>query len=320
MGNISGCHIGIDISKECLDIAVHETGEIFQFPNDPGSFPKLIERFEKLAPKLIVMEASGGYEQDILFSLLINGLPASLVNARQVYNFGKAVGRLAKTDRIDAVLLAHFAHAVQPKIHEAPASAQIALSELVSRRYAVKKMLTSEKNRLHVTRTRPVRNHVERHIQWLQSQIDSIDQELKTLIQHSETWQELDTVLESVPGVGPVGATTLVALLPELGRLNRREISALVGVAPFNWDSGKRKGQRHIWGGRATVRTALYMCIVSGLRCNPVIKDFYSRLIEKGKPPKVAMIACVRKLLVILNTMVKANEPWDPSRYQVDCP
>lgn len=319
MENNSGCHIGIDVSKKHLDIAVHETGEIFQFPNSPNSFPKVIEHFQELAPKLIVMEASGGYEQDILFSLLINGFPAALVNARQVHNFGKAVGRLAKTDRIDAVLLAHFAHAIQPKIHEAPASRQIALSELVNRRYAVNKMLSSEKNRLHGARTSPVRQHIRDHIQWLQSQIDNIDRELKSLIRCSETWQELDAMLESVPGVGPVGAATLMALLPELGRLNRRQISALVGVAPFNCDSGKRKGERHIWGGRATVRTALYMCVVAGLRCNPVIKDFYNHLIEKGKPPKVALIACTRKLLVILNTMVRANEPWDPSRYQVDC-
>jgi transposase len=320
MAKKSGCHIGIDISKNRLDIAVHETGEIFEHLNTPDKFAPLITRLQNLKPKLIVMEASGGYEQDLLFSLLINGLPAALVNARQVHNFGKAIGRLAKTDRIDAVLLAHFAQAVQPKIHATPASAQTALAELVNRRHAMMEMLSAEKNRLHVTRTNPARSHIQNHIQWLQSQINDMDGELKDLIQQAETWRELDALLESVPGVGPVGAATLVALLPELGRLNRRQIAALAGVAPFNWDSGTRKGQRHIWGGRARVRTALYMCVVSGLRCNPVLQEFYSRLIEKGKPSKVALVACIRKLLVILNTLIRTKEAWDPSRFQPNCP
>jgi transposase len=320
MVNESGCHIGIDISKERLDIAVHETGEIFEYPNTPDSFPTVIERFQSLKPKLIVMEASGGYEQDLLFSLLINGLPAALVNARQVHNFGKAIGRLAKTDRIDAVLLAHFAQAVQPKISETPAMAQITLAELVNRRHAMTEMLSAEKNRLQVTRTKLARGHIQNHIQWLQSQIDDMDRELKDLIQLAETWRELDTLFESVPGVGPVGAATLIALLPELGRLNRRQIAALAGVAPFNYDSGKKKGQRHIWGGRAAVRTAMYMCVVAGLRCNPMLQAFYSRLKAKGKPSKVALTACIRKLLVVLNALVRAGTPWDPSRFQPDNP
>uniref|UniRef100_UPI0020C14FB1 IS110 family transposase n=1 Tax=Desulfuromonas sp. CSMB_57 TaxID=2807629 RepID=UPI0020C14FB1 len=267
----TGCHIGIDISKERLDIAVHETGEVFGYPNSLDSFSSIINLFEGLAPKLIVMEASGGYEQDLLFALLTHDLPAALVNARQVHNFAKAMGQLAKTDRIDSVLLAHFAKAVQPKIQEAPAIEQIVMGELVKRRFAMKEMLSAEKNRLHVTRTNPARGHIQIHIQWLQTQLDDMDQELKEMIQNSETWRELDTLLESVPGIGSVGAATLMALLPELGRLNRRQIAALAGVAPFNCDSGKRKGQRHIWGGRPIVRTALYMCVVSGLRCNPML-------------------------------------------------
>lgn len=319
MSKKSGCHIGIDISKARLDIAVHETGKIFDYPNSPDSFPMLIKRFQSLAPKLIVMEASGGYEQDLLFSLLINGLPAALVNARQVHNFGKAMGQLAKTDRIDSVLLAHFAQAIQPKIQEAPSMAQIALAELVKRRLAMTEMLSSEKNRLHVTRTKPAKVHIQKHIQWLQAQLNDMDRELKNLIQQSDTWRELDTLLESVPGIGAVGAATLMALLPELGQLNRRQIAALAGVAPFNCDSGKRKGQRHIWGGRAAVRTALYMCVVSGLRCNPMIQVFYRRLTDQGKPSKVALVACIRKLLVVLNTLVKTRTPWDPTRFQPDC-
>lgn len=320
MTNNSGCHIGIDISKDRLDIAVHETGEIFDHPNVSDSFSLLIERFQSLAPKLIVMEASGGYEQELLFSLLANGLPAALVNARQVHSFGKAIGRLAKTDRIDAVLLARFAQAVQPKVQEAPTNAQIALAELANRRHAMMEMLSAEKNRLHITRTNPARDHVQKHIQWLQSQVNDMDRDLRELVQRSETWRELDALLESVPGIGPVGAATLVALLPELGHLNRRQIAALAGVAPFNCDSGKRRGQRHIWGGRARVRTALYMCVVAGLRCNPMLQEFYARLTAKGKPSKVALVACIRKLLVVLNTLVKTKEPWDPSRFQPVCP
>ena len=314
MANNSRCHIGIDISKERLDVAIHETGEIFQYPNTTDSFAAVIKHFHHLKPKLIVMEASGGYEQELLFALLINGLPAALVNARQVHNFGKAMGQLAKTDQIDALLLAHFAQAVQPKIHDMPSMAQVALAELVNRRHAIVEMLSAEKNRLHSTRTQPARSHIQNHIQWLQAQIHDMDQELKTLIQSTETWRELSSLLESVPGVGPVGAATLVALMPELGRLNRRQISALADVAPFNCDSGKKKGQRHIWGGRAAVRTVLYMCVVSGLRCNPMLKSFYNRLTAKGKPSKVALVACIRKLLVVLNAIAKARTPWDPAR------
>ncbi len=318
MANNSGCcHIGIDISKESLDVAVHETGEIFQYPNSPGNFPTVIAHFQSLEPKLIAMEASGGYEQELLFSLLISGLPAALVNARQVHNFGKAIGRLAKTDRIDAALPAHFAQAVQPRICETPPVAQIMLTELVNRRHAMVEMLAAEKNRLHVTRTKPARGHVQNHIQWLKSQIGDMDRELKDLIQLSETWREMDSLIESVPGVGHVGAATLVGLLPELGRLNRRQIAALAGVAPFNYDSGKKKGQRHIWGGRAAVRSALYMCVVAGLRCNPMLQVFYKRLVEKGKPPKVALTACIRKLLIVLNALVRTRTPWDPSRFVI---
>lgn len=320
MANDPGCHIGIDVSKKRLDIAVHETGEIFEFPNTLDSFPAVIEHFKNLKPKLIVMEASGGFEQDLLLSLLTSGLPAALVNARQVRNFGKAVGRLAKTDRIDAILLAFFAQALQPKIHETPSRAQIALAELVNRRHAMMEMLSTEKNRLHMTRTKLARGHIQNHILWLQSQINDMDHELKNLIQFPETWRELDSLLESVPGVGPVGAATLIALLPELGCLNRRQVAALAGVAPFNYDSGKKKGQRHIWGGRAAVRTALYMCVVSGLRCNPMLQIFYNRLVEKGKPPKVALTACIRKLLVVLNSLARTRTPWDPSRFRPDHP
>jgi len=312
MSTIAECHIGIDVSKDRLDFVVYETGEFFDFVNNIKLFPKIIERLRTLRPKLIVLEPSGGYEQEFLFALLTAGLPASLVNARQVHSFGVAVGHLAKTDRIDAALLARFAKTVQPTVSEKPSPAQIALAELVNRRHAMMEMLTAEKNRLQVTRTNQAREHLRKHIAWLQSQLSDMDRELKELIRSSQTWSELDALIESVPGVGPVASATLLALMPELGRLNRKQIAALAGVAPFNHDSGKKQGQRHVWGGRAAVRTALYMCVVSGLRCNPVLKTFYERLIQKGKPTKVAIVACIRKLLIILNTLVRTRTPWSP--------
>jgi transposase len=313
MSSITGCHVGLDVSKDRLDFAVYETGAHFDVANKPKLFPDIIAQLRKLQPKLIVLEPSGGYEQELLFALLTNGLPASLVNARQVHSFGVAVGHLAKTDRIDAALLARFAKTVQPAISEKTSQAQIILAELVHRRHAMMEMITAEKNRLQVARTRLTKEHVRKHIEWLQSQLKGLDRELKELIDSEQTWSELAALLESVPGIGPVASTTLLALLPELGRLNRKQVAALAGVAPFNHDSGKKQGQRHIWGGRAAVRTALYMCVVSGLRCNPVIKAFYARLTEKGKPAKVAIVACIRKLLIILNTLVRTKNTWNPA-------
>jgi transposase len=310
-------HIGIDVAKERLDVAVHESGERFDCHNRPEALAGLVERLQRLRPALIVLEASGGYEQEVLFALLAAGLPAALVNPRQTHNFAKAMGHLAKTDRIDAGVLAHFAQAVHPKLAEAPSPGQLALNELVHRRQALMEMLTAEKNRLRLTRTAPARGHIERHIAWLHDQLDNMDGELRSLIRQSETWRELDRLLESVPGVGMMAAATLLAMLPELGRLNRREIAALVGVAPFNHDSGKQRGARRIAGGRSAVRTVLYMCAVAGLRCNPALQAFYARLKAQGKPSKVALTACIRKLLVTLNAIVRDRQPWDATRYAV---
>jgi transposase len=270
----------------------------------------LVERLRGLSPALIVLEASGGYEQEVLFALLAAGLPAALVNPRQTHSFAKGIGYLAKTDRIDARLLAHFAAAVRPTISEAPTTAQLALGELVSRRQALVEMLVAERNRLRLTRTQPARSHIERHIDWLKHQLGDMDKELRLLISHLETWRELDQLLESVPGVGPIAAAALIAWLPELGRLNRREVAALVGVAPFNHDSGTHRGCRRIAGGRPAVRTALYMCAVAGLRCNPLLQAFYARLKAQGKPSKVALTACVRKLAVTLNAIVRDRQAW----------
>lgn len=304
-------HIGIDVSKDRLDIAVHESREIFDCRNTAEALADLAKRLRGLAPSLIVLEASGGYEQEALFALLAAGLPVALVNPRQTHNFAKATGYLAKTDRIDARVLAHFAAAVRPQVTRAPSAAQVALGELVNRRQALVEMLVAEKNRLRLIRTEPARGHTERHIAWLKAQLDGMDGELRELIGHSETWRELDALIESVPGVGIIAAASLLAMLPELGRLNRREIAALVGVAPFNRDSGAYRGTRRIAGGRAAVRTTLYMCAVAGLRCNPALKVFYARLKAQGKPSKVALTACIRKLLVTLNAVVRDRRPWE---------
>lgn len=308
-------HIGIDVSKDRLDVAVHESGAVFDCRNSIAAFAGLIERLRTLPPALIVLEASGGYEQEVLFALLTAGLPAALVNPRQTHNFAKAMGYLAKTDRLDARVLAHFAAAVRPQVTATPGPEQLALTELVHRRQAVVDMLVAERNRLRLTRTAPARTHITQHIHWLEQQLDGVDRELRTSLLRSETWNELDRLIESVPGVGIVASVTLVALLPELGRLNRREIAALAGAAPFNHDSGQHRGHRHIAGGRPAVRTVLYMCAVAGVRCNPALKAFYTRLKAQGKPSKVALTACVRKLLVILNAIVRDRTPWDTARY-----
>jgi len=310
-------HVGIDVSKTRLDVAVHENGEQFDCGNTPEALEGLVQRLRALGPALIVLEASGGYEQEALFALLAAGLPAALVNPRQTHNFAKATGYLAKTDRIDARLLAHFAATVRPSVTAAPPPAQIALAELISRRQALVEMLVAEKNRLRLTRTQAARAHIERHIDWLKQQLNDVDKELRLHIRGSDTWADLDRLIESVPGVGPLAAAALIAWLPELGRLNRREAAALVGVAPYNHDSGLHRGCRRIAGGRTAVRTALYMCAVAGLRCNPVLKAFYVRLKAQGKPSKVALTACVRKLLVTLNAIVRDRRPWDATRVAV---
>lgn len=316
MAKRQACHSGIDVSKATLDVAVLETDEAFQIVNSVEAFPDLVQYLKKRHPALVVMEASGGYEQDVLFALISAGLPAVRVNARQVHHFAKATGLRAKTDAIDARVLARFAAAVQPRVQDAPTPAQVTLNEQVARRQALVEMLTMETNRLRLTRTTAVRLQVQQHIDWLKSQLRDIDGELKALVEGDETWRELDALLESVPGVGRVAATTLLAMLPELGHLNRREIAALVGVAPFNCDSGTLRGQRHIRGGRAAVRAVLYMCAVAALRTNPVLKRCYERLRAQGKPAKVALIACERKLLLILNAMVRERCYWDPENAQ----
>lgn len=324
--NAAELFIGIDVAKAQLDIAVRPTGETWTSPTDEASLTTLIQRLQGLSPTLIVLEATGGLEIPLAGALATAGLPLAVVNPRQVRAFAHATGRLAKTDRLDAHVLAHFAEAVRPGPRPVPDAMHHELTALVARRRQLIEMLTAEKNRLGRAPTR-VQPDIRAHIVWLEKRLGRTDDELAALIRTSPLWRDQDDRLQSMPGVGPVLATTLLAELPELGTLSRRQIAALVGVAPLNRDSGMQRGHRRIWGGRATVRTALYMGALVASRCNPVLKAFYHRLLAAGKAKKVALVACMRKLLTILNAMLKQERPWSPepgpritSRSQRRCP
>jgi transposase len=301
--------VGIDVSKDRLDMAMRPGGQLQSVNNDVPGIRQLVSALGDASPELIVLEATGGLEMAAVSALLEAGLPVVVVNPRQVRDFAKAVGRLAKTDRIDAEVLAHFAEAVRPETRPLKDEQTQALAALLARRRQLIEMLTAEKNRLSIS-PKFVRKDIRRHITWLETRLALIDTDLNGAIKDSPAWREKDDLLRSVPGVGPVLATSIICGLPELGALSRRQIAALVGVAPLNRDSGRFRGGRVVWGGRAYLRSVLYMAATSATRCNPVIRDFYRRLIAAGKKPKVALIACMRKLLTILNAMMKSGKPW----------
>ncbi len=303
--------VGIDVSKAQFDIALCPSGTMESFPNDEVAIGNLVKNLRTIKPVLIVLEASGGIERSLVRALVAAGLPVTVANPRQVRDFAKATGKLAKTDVLDAQILARFAEAVRPALRPLPDETTLELRALVSRRRQITAMLTAEKNRLSRA-PRRVQTHIEAHIHWLQSELERYDEELDQAIRQSPIWREQQDLLKSVPGIGSVISRTLLAELPELGCLNRKQIAALVGVAPLNWDSGLMRGRRIIWGGRADVRTALYMAAVTASRCNSVIRDFYKRLRAAGKPANVALVASIRKLLVILNAIVKNRVPWRP--------
>ena len=304
--------VGIDVSKAQLDIASRPSGERWQVRNDPAGCSSLVERLLRLRPSLIVLEATGGFEAAAVAALAAAGLPVVVVNPRQVHDFAKATGQLAKTDAIAAAVLAHFGEAIRPPVRPLPDATAQALQHWLARRRQLVEMLTAEQNRLPGT-LGAVQAQIRELITCLRRQLHSADRKLKDLIQQSPVWREQEQLLRSAPGVGPVLATTLLADLPELGQLNRKEIAALVGVAPFNRDSGTWRGQRTIWGGRAPVRAVLYMAALVATRANPVIRVFYQRLLAAGKPKKVALTACMRKLLTILNAMMKHRTAWKPA-------
>ena len=305
--------MGIDVAKRQLDIAERPGGERWAMGNDGAGIAALLERLSGAGPiALIVLEATGGYEIPVVAALTAVGLPVVVVNARQVRDLARAVGKLAKTDAIDAAILAQFAEAVRPERRALPDELTQTLQSWLARRRQLLEMLLAEEQRLAIA-VRGLRAPIQQHVEWLRRQMRDIDTELQGLIRQSPVWREQENLLRTVPGVGPVLATTLRADLPELGRLNRKQIAALVGVAPLNWDSGQQRGARHIWGGRAPVRTALYMATVSAVRCNAVIRAFFERLCAAGKPKKVAITACMRKLLTILNAMMHSRTGWLPA-------
>lgn len=303
--------VGIDVSKAQLDVAVRPSGETWTVAQDEAGLSGLVARLHTLAPALIVVEATGGWEVALVGALAAALLPVAVVNPRQVRDFARSTGTLAKTDRLDAQSLAHFAEALRPQPRSLPNGQAQELSALLQRRRQLVDMLTAEKNRLPLA-ARRIRPQLQTHIAWLQRQISQFDDDLRELLRSSPLWRDKEDLLRSAPGVGPVLATTLVAALPELGTLTRQQIAALVGVAPLNRDSGTLRGRRTVWGGRAQVRTVLYMSTLVAVRHNPVLAAFYQRLRAAGKAPKVALTACMRKLLTILNAMLKHHTRWAP--------
>lgn len=306
--------IGIDVSKATLDIGVLPTGETWTIDNNSSDIAILIKKIRKLQPEYIVLEPTAGFERAVALALAEAELPVSIINPRQARNFAKACGVLAKTDKLDSLVLARYGRSLKPEVRALKDEETQALAELMTRRRQLTDMRTAEKIRLS-SAPALVKKNIEAHIDWLTVQIKDQDDDLDEMLQSRVVWREKSKLLRSVPGVGPLLSVTLLSNLPELGKLNRREIAALVGVAPFNCDSGTYRGKRRIWGGRCQVRKVLYMATLVAMRCNPVISDFYHRLLDEGKPFKVAMTACMRKLLVTLNAMMKTGTPW---RYQME--
>ncbi|MFQ5451429.1 MAG: IS110 family transposase [Nitrospinaceae bacterium] len=302
--------IGIDVSKQQLDIAAYPGKECWSVANTPKGITALLDRLNTHLPDLIVAEATGGWEIPLASTLYSAGLRIVVVNPRQVRDFAKATGKLAKTDRIDAGVLAQFAACVRPGIRPRKNTETQELTALVNRRRQLIDMIQAEKTRL-TQALKPVRKEVKAHVKWLEKRLKSIDGELSRKIKETPAWREKDNIIQSIPGAGPVLSSSLLAGLPELGNLNRKQIAALIGVAPFNRDSGLFRGRRAIWGGRAHVRSVLYMATLVAIQHNPIIGNFNQRLRDKGKKPKVAITACMRKLLTILNTMIKTNTLWN---------
>jgi transposase len=305
--------VGIDVAKAQLEFAVRPSGETGTVANDEAGIHELVTRCRGLPPTLIVLEATGGYEAATAAALATAGLPVVVANPRQVRDFAKATGQLAKTDALDAQILALFAERVRPAPRPLPDATVRALDALLTRRRQLLGMLTAERNRLLVAAP-AVRRDLQQHIRFLERRVREADGELHTAVKASPAWRVKDDLLQSVPGVGRVVSLTLLAELPELGRLSHKEIAALVGVAPLNRDSGTLRGKRLVYGGRAPVRAALYMAALVASRCNPVIRAFYQRLRTAGKPAKVALTACMRKLLTILNAMARSGLPWQSER------
>lgn len=311
MSSLTPCFVGIDVSKHSLDLYVRPLDLRSSLDYNPQALASLVSELQQLAPLLIVIEATGGLETLLVSELAAANLPVAVVNPRQTRDFAKATGQLAKSDSIDAQVLAHFAEAVKPRQRELPSKQAQEFEAMLVRRRQLVDMLVAEKNRLsgvaHLTK---VAKDIRAHIAWLEKRIAESDQQMDKAIKRCAVWKVNEDLLRSVKGIGPVTARTLMASLPELGKLSGKQIATLVGVAPFADDSGKRRGARRVRGGRGCVRSVLYMATLTATRSNSVIREFYQRLIKAGKKPKVALTACMRKLLVILNAMIKHQTPW----------
>ena len=305
-------YVGIDVSKGRLDVAIGEQGEFWNVANDEKGIAKLVERMKEVRTELIVLESTGGLELPVMGELYACKIPVALVNPGRVREFAKSIGLLAKTDKLDARLLARFAEAVKPPVTHLPDEQEQHLIALVTRRRQLIEMLVAEQNRLNTVRL-SLRENLEEHITWLHKALKGLDQEIQEFIHQSPAWNDKQDLLQSVPGVGPVTASTLLAELPELGKLDRKKIAALVGVAPFNDDSGHRRGKRRVKGGRSSVRNVLYMAALSSSRFNPILRPFYERMLQRGKEKKVALTACMRKLLTFLNAILRDQKRWNPS-------
>ncbi len=307
---ISPSFVGIDVSKERLDVHVCPSGQVFAVARDAKGLEQLSIDLQVLAPALIVLEATGGFEITVAAALASTGLPLAVVNPRQIRDFARAIGRLAKTDAIDAQVIALFAERIRPEPRPVTDAESQALAELVARRRQVVEMIGMESDRLRQARDHRVQRTIKVTLQMLEAQLAELDRDTKTTVKGSPVWRAADNLLTLVPGVGDITARTLIADLPELGQLDRRRIAALAGVAPVNRDSGQMRGRRTIAGGRTDVRNVLYMATLSATRWNPVISQHYKSLTERGRPKKVALVACMRRLLGILNAILRTKTPW----------
>jgi transposase len=309
-------YVGVDVSKDQLDVAVYPKGTAWRDENNEVGINELVSRVKRLRPKLVVMEATGGYEVPLASTLQVSGLPLRVVNPRQARDFARSTGKLAKTDRIDAEVLAKFGEGAKLEARPLADEQTQELSAILTRRSQLVAMLGAERNRFRSAR-KAVRPRIEAHIEWLAQELSDIDNELEAAVKKTPAWRAKDQILKSTPGVGKVVSLTLLAELPELGSLNRKEIASIVGVAPLNRDSGLLRGRRMVWGGRARVRRVLYMAARTAVRWNPVLRDFYHHLRDAGKPEKVAITACMRKMLLILNNMLRDGSQWDPNHVPV---
>jgi transposase len=308
----SSIWVGLDVAKAHIDVAVLPTCTRLQVPNDESGHATLVASLLAAAPTLVVLEATGGYETAVAAALALAGLPVAVVNPRQVRDFARALGYLAKTDAIDAGVLARFAERVQPAPRPLPDADHADLAALVARRRQVSEMLVAERNRLALARA-PIRRRVREHVRYLDARLAELDADIAGRIRKTPVWRDRDQLLQSVPGVGPRTSSVLLASLPELGTGSARSLAALVGIAPLNADSGQHRGRRRTWGGRADVRAALYMAALVATRCNPMFRAFYQRLLTAGKTKKVALIATMHKLLTVLHALIKQHKPWQPA-------